>query len=359
MTKVKKNPYEPYRFLLQALDPIHVGTGGYRLGRVDLSIVREPGTNLPKLPGTGISGAARYYSALTYGKIVCAGQGIKDASGDGHCGDPQCPICYTFGSLNIKKGKETDKKGEETVAMAGTVRIFDARLLLFPVSSMAGPVWLTSPEVLSDVIANFKIDDLAKEVKANSQEIEVLAGNEFNGFEYLNLGWLMVKINPDHKKLDKLLEENEKWKDITSKLPEHVKPKIIVVPDSIFSLVVNSNLEVRTSVSIDPSTGAAREGALFTYEAIPRGTIFWLDVVENDYRNVNASDSPFPVKYKFKRNEIDTNEELPEPWNKPIDVVKTGLKMMEFLGVGGMNTRGFGRVKLLGSTPEVNEDAKS
>ena len=42
-----------------ALDPIHVGTGGMRLGRVDLSIVREPGTNIPKIPGTSLAGAAR------------------------------------------------------------------------------------------------------------------------------------------------------------------------------------------------------------------------------------------------------------------------------------------------------------
>jgi len=63
-----------------ALDPIHVGTGGMRLGRVDLSIVREPGTNLPKIPGTSLAGAARAYAAMQVnGKFPgCAGQG-------GHC----------------------------------------------------------------------------------------------------------------------------------------------------------------------------------------------------------------------------------------------------------------------------------
>ena len=29
------------------------------------------------------------------------------------------------------------------------------------------------------------------------------------------------------------------------------------------------------------------------------------------------------------------------------DVVRAGLKLAEYLGVGGMGTRGFGRVKLL------------
>ncbi len=35
--------YRQQRFLFMTLDPVHVGTGGYRLGRVDLSIVREAG----------------------------------------------------------------------------------------------------------------------------------------------------------------------------------------------------------------------------------------------------------------------------------------------------------------------------
>jgi CRISPR-associated protein Cmr4 len=58
--------YQPdvLRYYALALDPIHVGTGRMRLGRVDLSIVREPGTNLPKIPGTSLAGAARAYAAM-------------------------------------------------------------------------------------------------------------------------------------------------------------------------------------------------------------------------------------------------------------------------------------------------------
>jgi CRISPR-associated protein Cmr4 len=66
--------YTLQRFVLMTLDPVHVGTGGYRLGRVDLSIAREPGTNLPKIPGTSLAGAARSYAAMRYEKPQCAGQ---------------------------------------------------------------------------------------------------------------------------------------------------------------------------------------------------------------------------------------------------------------------------------------------
>ena len=34
-------------------------------------------------------------------------------------------------------------------------------------------------------------------------------------------------------------------------------------------------------------------------------------------------------------------------WNSPIDVVTSGIKFIEYLGVGGMATRGFGRIKRL------------
>ena len=67
-------------------------------------------------------------------------------------------------------------------------------------------------------------------------------------------------------------------------IPDIVKKRIVLVSDKFFSQIVNSNLEVRTSVSINPETGAAEDGALFTYEAIPRATFLWFDVIVDDYR---------------------------------------------------------------------------
>ena len=59
---------------------------------------------------------------------------------------------------------------------------------------------------------------------------------------------------------------------------EGISGNLVIVPDSLISQIINSNLEVRTSVSIDPLTGAAKKGALFTSEAIPRGTAFYGDI---------------------------------------------------------------------------------
>ena len=65
--------YTLQRFLMMSLDPVHIGTGGYRLGRVDNSIAREPGTNLPKIPGTSLAVARRSHAALRYEKPCGAG----------------------------------------------------------------------------------------------------------------------------------------------------------------------------------------------------------------------------------------------------------------------------------------------
>src|SRR5579859_5476062 len=88
--------YTQQRLLFMTLDPVHIGTGGYRLGRVDMTIAREPGTNVPKIPGTSLAGATRSYAAMAYGKPEVAGQQkkFKDAKGNGD----SCPIIYTFGT---------------------------------------------------------------------------------------------------------------------------------------------------------------------------------------------------------------------------------------------------------------------
>ncbi len=304
--------YSQHRIVLMTLDPLHVGTGGYRLGRVDLSIVREPGTNLPKVPGTSLSGAIRHYAALRYGKPTCAGQG--------GCGKATCPICYTFGSA----------RGEGSAA--GTVSIFDARLLLFPVHSLAGPVWVTSSGTLSDFGVSGQTVSSDKAKWSNDLTVQ----------SRLNLGWLMLD------------RDGSGWlPPCLDGVPDDVRSRVVLVSDKLFAQIVNSNLEVRTSVSIDPKTGAAAQGALFTYEALPRATFLWFDLVEDDYRGA------FPVTFKKARKEItqqngerkevyrdNEGDPLGTTWSRPLDVVCAGLVVAECLGLGGMGTRGFGRVRL-------------
>jgi len=307
--------YKRQRYLLMSTDPVHVGTGGYRLGRVDLSIVREPGTYVPKIPGTSLSGAVRAYAASQYGSLDCAGQ--KD-----HCARPTCPICYTFGYLR--------EEGERTTAYSGVVNLFDAHVLLFPVHSMAGPVWVTTPGRLGE--AGFVLPDPLPKLPLQSGLYT------WKRKDALNLGWLMLDPGPQVT-----VEAPKPWD--TDRL-EAVKGRIVLVQEPVFGQVVNSNLEVRTSVSIDPQRGAAEEGALFTYEALPRATFLVGEAVLDDYRD-GQDRRPFPVEERKGGGDLPGG-----PWRDPLDVVRAGLRLMEWLGIGGMGTRGFGRVAMVGEPVE-------
>lgn len=308
-------PAESKIYFAMAFDPIHVGTGGYRLGRVDNTIVREPGTNLPKLPGTSLSGACRAYTAMATEKYLwkvtengtekegsCAGQGQADEKKNklGHCGKPNCPVCVSFGFSN------------ESTGFQGLAQFSDVRILFFPVHSLAGPVWITCPAVLKDAgIGN----DNNKIVDDN--KIKIASGITVSNVR-LNLGWIML----------------EKEGDFTissppADIPDEVVKRSVLVSNKLFSQIVNDNLEVRTSVSINPETGAAVDGALFTYEAIPRSTVFWFNIT---FLN--------PSFFKI-------NGDKPKPKPEVKEAIETGLKHFEHLGIGGMNTRGMGRLRVL------------
>ncbi len=301
------------RYLLMTLDPVHIGTGGYRLGRVDNAIVREPGTNLPKIPGTSLSGAVRSAAAMRLpNKRGCAGQG-------GHCANfDTCPICYTFGSV---KG---DKSG------AGRVSLSDARLLLFPVASWDGPVWLTTAETLKDLKFPEPPDPPADEQKA------LLS----NGLRTVNdgfgLGWLMLEVPSGQESVTIAAPTSWQSDELSRALA-----RTVIVHESIFAHLVNSSLEVRTSVAIEPDTGAAKDGALFTYEAIPRATFLSFDVTVDDYR------PSFPKQNGRVK------------WQSVTDVVEEGLGLAEYMGIGGMGTRGFGRIRRLAKPVEQTPSDQS
>jgi len=306
-------PAETILYYAIAIDPIHVGTGGYRLGRVDNSIVREPGTNLPKLPGSSLSGACRSYAAMVTERYnwkengryySCAGQGQEDIRQNkvGHCARFDCPVCVTFGFARDRSGFQ------------GLAQFADVRLLFFPVHSLAGPVWVTCAAVLRDAGLPVKDEPIGGKVR-------IAAGLKVAG-DRLNLGWLMLPVEGQFQ-----LEKGKL--PISNEIIRHT----VLVPDELFSTIVNNNLEVRTSVSIDPKTGAAEQGALFTYEAIPRSAVFWFCATYLNPRFFNINGQvPAP---KINSRETTVQE-----------VVEKGLKQFEYLGIGGMNTRGMGRLKV-------------
>jgi len=324
------NIYHCQRYYALALDPIHVGTGGYRLGRVDLSIVREPGDNLPKIPGSSLSGVSRAYTAMRTGRyqrriarnpdgdppiriVSCAGKGGD--FGEEHCGEPDCPVCVSFGF----------SKGQEQRSLQGMAQFFDARVLFFPVHSMVGPVWITSPTALRQAgMSN------PPQVPTNQVRLSpTLHPAPNQRLTRLNLGWLLLQAAEEDLVTDNIRDALPHLPTNDSALNE-VFGRLVLLSDELFSKVVNDNLEVRTSVAINPSTGAADDKALFTYEALPRATVLHFDVVYNNPQHFQIRGQTIPHDIAWVRQHVEQ-----------------GLALMEHLGVGGMNTRGMGRLRVL------------
>jgi len=335
-----------------ATDPVYIGTGGYTIGRVDNTIVRDPITKVPKIPGSSLAGVWRYYMTLEIYKYMkddykltpqarknknileifenapkwiikidtnkniklkCAGQDdepnktLEESknSKTGHCG--HCLVCKGFGF------------SKKDISWQGMIFFSDLNILFFPVFTMYGTKWITTVSKLEE--AGLKPNGIN-----NPTDNKVLTKNGNEG--HINLGWLYLEVDKTNK-LDTKLES------LTTKINfdnfQLDAQNIIIVPESLFSQIVNSNLEVRTSVSIDPITGAAKEGALFTSEAIPRGTILYGNIRifdKNSFTGIEGKLEPLP---DVKKLECALNE---------------SKHFFETLGIGGMTTRGFGRIKI-------------
>lgn len=325
--------YKLFQVIGEAIDPIHVGTGGARLGRVDLTIVRDPVTRVPKIPGSSLAGVCRSYAAMAQEEQNhkngqsgirskpyypdCAGQGQPDQAGKGgHCGQADCPICTVFGFARGAGG-----------GFAGLAAFSDAYVLLFPVPTREGPVWVTCPDALQRI---------GHQIKGQLDP----AVYQQNGSEQpLNLGWLLLERK-------KTLPSGDSWPTLNGDIPDYIVQRIAIVSDKLFGHIVNSNLEVRTSVSINPETGAAEEGALFSYEALPRATVLAWDVVCKNPQHFQVDGKE--ITAKINGDEIDSPD-------KVFKVVATAHPYLEHLGIGGMGTRGMGRLRVVHTAAQTND----
>jgi CRISPR-associated protein Cmr4 len=353
-----------YQVFAMTTDPVYIGTGGYTIGRVDNTIVRDPITKVPKIPGSSLAGVWRYYIVLEmfskikdkyrnianrkddngtymdvstifidsspgwitnyknnkYIRLKCAGQDDEPnkilsesiESETGHCG--HCLVCKGFGF------------SKKDISWQGMIYFSDLNVLFFPVFTMYGTRWITTDKILNSCINGDKKESEKTEYVNNNNNntgicivLEKIEEKRENG--YINLGWIYLPYKVESRQIN------------LSKFSEFgLNPEdIVIVPDNLFSQIVNSNLEIRTSVSIDPITGAAKEGALFTSEAIPRGTIL--------YGSIRIFDKSSFVGIDNRLEPLPSIDELE-------CALKESKHFFETLGIGGMTTRGFGRLKI-------------
>jgi len=201
----------------------------------------------------------------------------------------------------------------------GILRFYDAQILLFPVSSIQGTVWITTKELLEYWFGEVKNQNVDKLLIQEDIKDRAYAIKGIDIDKPLNLGWLLLEVNSITDNKEVVLPDN---------LTNFVK-RIVLVSDRLFSQIVNDNLEVRTSVKIDPETGTAEAGKLFTYEAIPRGTVLG-----------------FEISFDKRREKADSIEQL----------IESTFSYLKLLGIGGLGTRGFGRIEVFNDASEGGDN---
>jgi len=203
---------------------------------------------------------AKYYSWLAYksegmdlnlgcskGKHTPGGKNEEDSNA---CG--KCPICLTYGFINDES------------AQSGLAYFSDARILFFPVATMIGTVWVTSDEIVKDFIdtdSSGEITISEDEFCCSNKMPELPKGSDDK--EILNFGWIMLKKSKD---INAWKLKNSEFEEVSDSITifNEIENKLCIVSAKVFQHIVNSNLETRTSVSINPVTGTAESGALFT-----------------------------------------------------------------------------------------------
>jgi CRISPR-associated protein Cmr4 len=241
---------------LYAETPLHAGSGR-ALGTVDLPIQRERTTGYPMIQAGGVKGRLRAEMKTE-----------KKLSAD---------------ELWALFGPETDNASEH----AGALSFGDARLLLFPVRSLAGVfAWTTSVDALARLYRELALlaatpDWVPPQSEPGEAEVWV------NGQALLAGGKVVLEEfsftpvqNEAVQKIGKWLAENALpqgaeyayWRNALS---DH----LCILPRDAFRDFVLYATEVQTHIKLDPDKKTVESGALWTAESLPVDSLLYVPVM--------------------------------------------------------------------------------
>jgi CRISPR-associated protein Cmr4 len=320
---------------LFTLDPLHIGVGQDIMGEVDLPIDRENETGVPRIPGTALKGGFRAHAAW---KLKMKGEKPKPCPGDQpaaqeqggeektkvqrfrehYCGITSCPICQTFGypsiNLNDKDGKNIPFSGHE-----GRVWFRDARLAFFPALTNQGTLWFSTP---GRAAAWLDMKDVEYPELLTGSGNFALSVNQKEPIRDLRVGWISISdianSSGDEKVVDAL--RNSTLQFPNKEYWQHIVSKTVLLDEKNFYRIVETCLERRMCNRVDQETGTVANGALFSYEALPRASLLCSKIF---------AEKSFP-------------QEKIGGFTSPLEVCNLAKEGFARMGIGGMQTRGLG-----------------
>lgn len=239
--------------------PLHAGSGR-GLGAVDLPIQRERTTDYPIVQASSLKGRLR-------------------AAAKGKLSDDEWKAIF---------GPETADASDH----AGALSTGDARVLLFPVRSLAGVFgWTTSRDALARFLREAQMVGLAvnwslppepDKDKALVASDALIAGNSVVLEEF--------SFTPDKSQASAVAAIGQ-W------LASHALPqagydywkqalpnKLCILPEDAFRDFVKYGTEVQTHIKLNPDTKTVAGGALWTTESLPVDTLLYAPLMATKAR---------------------------------------------------------------------------
>lgn len=309
------------KYLVLALDPIHIGTHRDPTTAVGHSpnfgstIARDI-DRFPLIPASSLKGCTRALCSVNFGVESCDGKGWN-------CPQPhRCFSCSVFGFSNYHHGGSS----------SSLVRFSSASVLAIPVRVSATVFWLTSWFRLSrsGLLSEQPIDkrewgiaDALTDAEASSL-IQMLRRG--TAVAYAAVRRVQTRSWPGPPEVREAFSH------------------LAVVDEYTLTSFVEHSTDYATSVSIDPKSGRAKPGALFDIEHINRWCLLSFEVtyVSPVLRGIreflNTKNSAMPV--------------IQATLGDVTKVVEGALERIRFFGIGGKRSRGYGRALVWPLSPD-------
>jgi CRISPR-associated protein Cmr4 len=274
------NNIKRHLLTLYTRTPLHVGSGT-SVDVVDLPIMRERITGFPVIPASSLKGV-----------LLQRGREVWEAPHATGCDLPE-QAKILFGGIDETKSASGEK---ERKSNAGCVQIMEAKILAFPVRSLAGCfAWLTCPAALQrfqrDTGCKFTIPAVDKDRVVAGSELVIPGQNQVVLEEYaLDLqgnGNDGRKLDPDGAEQSLCTELGKLTGD--SLWAGKLNARLAIVHDENFQHFVTTCTEVVARIVINPATRT--NDNLFNQENVPCEALFYsvLTVLPARRRGVDAT----------------------------------------------------------------------